>query len=257
VDRERLEALLAAVARGELAPDEAARQLRDLPFERVGEDAVIDHHRALRTGVPEVVYGESKTAEQITGALGALAARGGGALATRVSPEKAAHVVARVAGATYAEVARLIRVPALSQHERERRGKVAVVAAGTSDVAIAEEASETVDFLGCEAVRITDVGVAGVHRLMARLHDLRAADALVVVAGMEGALPSVIAGLVDRPLVAVPTSVGYGVGAGGLVAMGTMLSSCAPGITVVNIDNGFGAGVAAARIARAVAVART
>ena len=253
MDRERLEALLAQVARGELAPDEAARQLRDLPFERVGDDAVIDHHRALRTGVPEVVYGESKTAEQITNALGALAARGGGALATRVSPEKAAHVVKHVAGASYLEVARLVRVPALPQHQRERRGKVAVVAAGTSDVAIAEEASETVDFLGCEAVRITDVGVAGVHRLMARVHDLRACDALVVVAGMEGALPSVIAGLVDKPLVAVPTSVGYGVGAGGLVAMGTMLSSCAPGITVVNIDNGFGAGVAAARIARAVA----
>jgi NCAIR mutase (PurE)-related protein len=253
VDRERLEALLAAVARGELAPDEAARQLRDLPFERVGDDAVIDHHRALRTGVPEVVYGESKSAEQIAKALAALAARGGGALATRVSAEKAAHVVKHVAGATYAEVARLVRVPPQPQHERERRGRIAVVAAGTSDVAIAEEASETVEFLGCEAVRITDVGVAGVHRLMARVHDLRAADALVVVAGMEGALPSVIAGLVDKPLVAVPTSVGYGVGAGGLVAMGTMLSSCAPGIIVVNIDNGFGAGVAAARIARAVA----
>jgi hypothetical protein len=253
VDRERLEELMAQVARGEVAPDEAARQLRDLPFEQVGTDAVIDHHRALRTGVPEVVYGESKTPEQIVAALGALAAKGGGALATRVSADKAAIVCARVPGAEHLEVARIVKVAPAPAHVRERRGQVAVVAAGTSDVAIAEEAAVTIEFLGCQAVRITDVGVAGVHRLMARVGELRAADALVVVAGMEGALPSVIAGLVDRPLVAVPTSVGYGVGAGGLIAMGTMLSSCAPGITVVNIDNGFGAGVAAARIARAVA----
>jgi NCAIR mutase (PurE)-related protein len=251
VDRERLEELMARVARGEVAPDEAARQLRDLPFEQVGPDAVIDHHRALRTGVPEVVYGESKTAEQIAKALGALAAKGGGALATRVSADKAAIVIAAVAGAEYLATARLVRVA--PPHARERRGRLAVVAAGTSDVPIAEEAALTAEFLGCEVVRVTDVGVAGVHRLMARVAELRAADALIVVAGMEGALPSVIAGLVDRPLVAVPTSVGYGVGAGGLIAMGTMLSSCAPGITVVNIDNGFGAAVAASRIARAVA----
>jgi NCAIR mutase (PurE)-related protein len=251
VDRERLEELLAQVARGELAPDEAARALRDLPFEKVGADAVIDHHRALRTGVPEVVYGESKTAAQIAATLGALAARGGGALATRVSPDKAAHVIAQVPGAEHLEVARMLRVP--PPVARERRGAVAVVAAGTSDLPVAEEAAITLDFLGVEVLRVIDVGVAGVHRLMARVADLRAQDALIVVAGMEGALPSVIAGLVDRPLVAVPTSVGYGVGAGGLVAMGTMLSSCAPGITVVNIDNGFGAAVAAARIARAVA----
>jgi len=239
------------VSRGELAPDEAARRLRDLPFEQVGGDAVIDHHRALRTGVPEVVYGESKTAEQIAATLGALASRGGGALATRVSPEKAEIVCAKVAGAEHLATARMLRVaPPVA---REPRGTVAVVAAGTSDLPVAEEAAVTIEFLGVAVVRVIDVGVAGVHRLMARVADLRAADALVVVAGMEGALPSVIAGLVDRPLVAVPTSVGYGVGAGGLVAMGTMLSSCAPGITVVNIDNGFGAAVAAARIARAVA----
>jgi pyridinium-3,5-biscarboxylic acid mononucleotide synthase len=183
--------------------------------------------------------------------LTALAARGGGALATRVSPEKAALVVPQVPGADYAPVARMVRVS--PPVPREARGTVAVVAAGTSDVAVAEEAALTIEFLGATAVRVIDVGVAGVHRLMAKVGVLRAADALVVVAGMEGALPSVVAGLVDRPLVAVPTSVGYGVGAGGLVAMGTMLSSCAPGVTVVNIDNGFGAGVAAARIARAVA----
>ena len=135
----------------------------------------------------------------------------------------------------------------------EGAGLVLVACAGTSDLPVAEEAAITIEFLGCAAVRVVDVGVAGVHRLMAKLPVLRAADAVIVIAGMEGALPSVVAGLVDRPLVAVPTSVGYGVGAGGLVALGTMLSSCAPGITVVNIDNGFGAAVAAARIARAVA----
>jgi pyridinium-3,5-biscarboxylic acid mononucleotide synthase len=251
VDEVRLLELMARVARGEVAPAEAAHALRDLPFERVGDDAVVDHHRELRTGIPEVVLGEWKTATQIANVLGALAARGHGALATRVQPEKADEVVAQVPGAEYIAIARVVRVPPTIA--REVRGKVVVVAAGTSDLAVADEAAVTVEFLGSEVDRIADVGVAGLHRLMARLPELRAADALVVVAGMEGALPSVVAGLVDRPMVAVPTSVGYGVGAGGLVALASMLSSCAPGVTVVNIDNGFGAGVAAARIARAVA----
>jgi len=248
--------LLAQVARGELEPTDAVRVLRDLPFERVGHEAVIDHHRTLRTGVPEVVLGEWKTADQIAAALGALAARGGGALATRVSPDKAAHVVARVPGAEHVAAAQAVRVAPAPGREREVAGTVAVVCAGTSDLVVAEEAALTVEFLGCRAVPIADVGVAGVHRLMAQVGDLRAADALVEVAGMEGALPSVVAGLMDRPLVAVPTSVGYGVGTGGLVAMAAMLTSCAPGVTVVNIDNGFGAGVAAARVARAIAGAR-
>jgi len=251
VDEVRLQELLARVARGDLAVDDAVRTLRDLPFEQVGGDAIVDHHRELRTGIPEVVLGEWKTVDQIASVLASLAARGLGALATRVQPDKAAAVVARVEGAEHLEVARVIRVPA--REPRPQRGRVAVVAAGTSDVAVAEEAAVTIEFLGGEVTRIVDVGVAGLHRLMARVELLRAADALVVVAGMEGALPSVVAGLVDRPLIAVPTSVGYGVGAGGLVALASMLSSCAPGVTVVNIDNGFGAGVAAARIARAVA----
>jgi NCAIR mutase (PurE)-related protein len=247
---DRLIELLARVAGGEVSPEEAAQVLRE-PFERVGEDVVVDHLRELRTGIPEVVLGEWKTAEQIAKALGAIAARGQGALATRVPAERAAEVVAKVVGAEWLAGPRIIRVP--PKEARAVRGIVAVVAAGTSDVAVAEEAAVSIEFLGCAVVRIVDVGVAGIHRLFARIAELRAADALVVVAGMEGALPSVVAGLVDRPLIAVPTSVGYGVGAGGLVAMASMLSSCAPGVTVVNIDNGFGAGVAAARIARAVA----
>ncbi len=242
---------MAQVARGEVAPEAAARTLRDLPFETVGDHAVVDHHRELRTGIPEVVLGEWKTAEQIATVLTSLAARGNGALATRVQPDKAAEVLARVDGAEYVAAARIVRVARTVA--RELRGKVAVVAAGTSDLAVAEEAAVTIEFLGGEVLRVVDVGVAGLHRLMARIAELRAVDALVIVAGMEGALPSVVAGLVDRPIVAVPTSVGYGVGVGGLVALASMLSSCAPGVTVVNIDSGFGAGVAAARIARAVA----
>jgi pyridinium-3,5-biscarboxylic acid mononucleotide synthase len=220
------------------------------------DDVILDHHRAARTGVPEVVLGEWKTAEQIVASLGGLAARapGQGALATRVLPDVAAEVVRRVAGAEYLAVARVVRVP--PGVAPERAGRVIVVAAGTSDLPVVEEAAVTAEFIGCDVQRVIDVGVAGLHRLLERVELLRAADALIVVAGMEGALPSVVAGLVDRPLVAVPTSIGYGVGAQGLITLGAMLSSCAPGVSVVNIDNGFGAGVIAARFARELAGAR-
>jgi pyridinium-3,5-biscarboxylic acid mononucleotide synthase len=220
------------------------------------DDVVLDHHRAARTGVPEVVLGEWKTAAQIAAALTGLVARaeGAGALATRVAASVAAEVVAQVPGAEYLEVARIVRVA--GTRARAVAGKVAVVAAGTSDLPVVEEAVVTAEFIGVEVERVVDVGVAGVHRLLERIERIRTADAVIVVAGMEGALPSVVAGLIDRPLVAVPTSVGYGVGAGGLVALGTMLSSCAPGVSVVNIDNGFGAAVIAARFARELAAAR-
>jgi NCAIR mutase (PurE)-related protein len=214
-------------------------------------DTVLDHHRAARTGVPEVVLGEWKTADQIANALAGLAAGGTGALATRVAAEIAADVVARVAGAEYVAAARVIRVAPVQAPAM--RGRIAIVAAGTSDLPVVEEAAVTAEFIGTAVERVLDVGVAGVHRLLDRVDTIRAADAVIVVAGMEGALPSVVAGLVDRPLIAVPTSVGYGVGAGGLVALGTMLSSCAPGVSVVNIDNGFGAAVIAARFARELA----
>jgi NCAIR mutase (PurE)-related protein len=259
VERERLLELLARVERGDLTAAAAADHLRELPFEELpagAGDAVVDHHRSLRTGIPEVVLGEWKTASQIASILGSLARHGHGALATRVSPDKAVAVIAALPDAEYAEVARVVRIPPSQQPGRPSRGAVAVVCAGTSDLPVAEEAAVTVEFLGCAVTRIVDVGVAGLHRLFARLADIRAADAVIVVAGMEGALPSVIAGLIDRPLVAVPTSVGYGVGAGGLVALASMLSSCAAGVVAVNIDNGFGAAVAAARIARGVALGR-
>jgi hypothetical protein len=247
VDSTRLHELLTAVATGQVSIEAARREL-GLGLGADIDGAVIDRARAARTGIPEVVLGEWKTAEQIAAIVAGLAAGGRGALATRVSPEKAEHVCATVAGARYAAVARVVIVEPESPPAAV--GRIAVVCAGTSDLPVAEEAAVTASFLGAEVERYVDIGVAGLHRLLARLDAIRRADALVVVAGMEGALPSVVAGLVDVPLFAVPTSVGYGVGAGGWVAMAAMLSSCAPGVAVVNIDNGFGAAVAAVRAAR-------
>ncbi len=247
MDPQRLRELLAAVAAGQVAAEAAA-------VERAGamgggvDAATLDRARADRTGVPEVVLGEWKTAEQIAAIVRSLGGAGHGALATRVSPEKAEHVLATVVGASYDPVARLIVVPAATPPPAV--GRIAIVCAGTSDLPVAEEAAQTAAFLGAEVVRLVDVGVAGLHRLLARIDTIRGADAAVIIAGMEGALPSVVAGLVDVPLFAVPTSVGYGVGAGGLVALAAKLSSGAPGVAVVNIDNGFGAAVAAVRAAR-------
>jgi NCAIR mutase (PurE)-related protein len=248
MDPRRIEALLVEVQGGALSPAEALERLRRMPAEDLGE-AVLDHHRTLRAGVPEVILGEWKTAEQIARLLAALAAQGNGALATRVGADKAAHVLAAVPGAEYRELGRAVVVwpePAASP-ERERQA-VAVVCAGTSDLPVAEEAAVTLEFLGHPVMRVTDVGVAGLHRLFPHIERLRQAAAILVVAGMEGALPSVVAGLVHRPVIAVPTSVGYGVSQGGWAALLGMLSSCAAGVLVVNIDNGFGAAVGAARI---------
>lgn len=252
MDPKRIQALLVAVQGGVLSPAEALERLRLMPAEDLGE-AVLDHHRTLRAGAPEVVLGEWKTAEQIARLLAALAAHGSGALATRVSPEKAAHVLATVPGAEYRELARAVVVwPPGRQTEPagdvEGAPVVAVVCAGTSDLPVAEEAVVTLEFLGHPVERVTDVGVAGLHRLFPHLERLRQAAVILVVAGMEGALPSVVAGLVHRPVIGVPTSVGYGVSQGGYAALLGMLSSCAAGVLVVNIDNGFGAAVGAARI---------
>jgi len=251
VDRSQLLRLLDDVRAGTVAPGEAARRIAALPaaeaIDAEPSGVVIDHHRELRTGVPEIVFGERKTAEQIALALGGLA-REGGALATRVDADKAAAVRALVPEARYHERARIV---ALGRPDaRPPAAKIAVVCAGTSDLAVAEEAALVAEFLGAPVVRISDVGVAGLHRLLARLDDIRGAEVIVAVAGMEAALPSVLGGLVDRPMIAVPTSVGYGVSIDGLVALGALLSACAPGISVVNIDNGVGAAVAAVRIAR-------
>jgi NCAIR mutase (PurE)-related protein len=248
VDRTQLLALLEQVRAGAVAPTEAAKHLIALPYEEVAEAIVVDPHRELRTGVPELVYGASKTADQIVAALRGLASKGGGALATRVDADKAARVKALEPAVTVHELARVITLGATPP--RAPCAPIAVVCAGTSDLPVAEEASLVAEFLGAKVTRISDVGVAGIHRLFARLDDIRAADVVIAVAGMEAALPSVLGGLVDRPVIATPTSVGYGVSIDGLVALGALLSACAPGITVVNIDNGVGAAVAAVKIAR-------
>jgi len=255
VDRTQLLDVLAQVRSGAVSPGDAAKQIGELPYAEVAHavgSTMIDHHRELRTGVPEIVYGASKTPEQIAGALRELARTAGIAIATRVDADKAAVVRALVPEVQIHELARIVILdaPHVSRISRPACGSIAMVCAGTSDLPIAEESALVAEFLGAPVIRISDVGVAGLHRLLARLDDIRKADVVIAIAGMEAALPSVLGGLIDRPLIAVPSSVGYGVGVDGLVALAAMLSSCAPGIAVVNIDNGVGAAVAAVKIAR-------
>jgi NCAIR mutase (PurE)-related protein len=246
--------MLDEVRSGGLTVEAAVEALRTLPFDALGDVARVDHHRELRSGAPEVVFGETKSAAEIARIMAALASGGGGALATRVSADKAAAVREALPAAEYHEVASAL-VIAPARPRAVGRGPVCVVAAGTSDRPVAEEAAVTLEFLGQAVVRLTDVGVAGLQRIISVSEELRRASVCVVVAGMEGALPGVVAGMVPCPVVAVPTSVGYGVGLGGFVAMLSMLATCSPGVVVVNIDNGFGAGMAAARMNR-VEVAR-
>jgi pyridinium-3,5-biscarboxylic acid mononucleotide synthase len=248
MDQGRLRALLDAVKRGERSVEDAVEALARLPFADIG-GAVVDHHREIRTGFPEVIFGEPKGAVQIIAIAAELARTGGNVLVTRVEPAKAAAVIAVMPAMRYAEEARCL---VLEQREiaKSGAGPIAIVTAGTADAAVAEEAALVARLAGNEILRISDVGVAGVHRLLHRLDDLRRATVIVAVAGMEGALPSVIAGLVAAPVIAVPTSVGYGASFGGIAALLGMLSSCAAGVTVVNIDNGFGAGCAAALVNR-------
>jgi NCAIR mutase (PurE)-related protein len=244
---ERLRALLAEVAAGSLAPDEAEKRLAWEPFEDLSF-ASVDHHRALRQGFPEVVFGQGKTPEQVAAIAERIAARGDGFLATRLDIEAADMLAARIPAI---ELNRLGRTAYLAPTEpvaRQSRGSVLIVTAGTSDLPVAEEAAVTAAAFGNPVERLTDVGVAGIHRLLSRTDRLRSASVVIVVAGMEGALPSVVGGLVAVPVIAVPTSVGYGAAFGGLAALLGMLNSCASGVTVVNIDNGFGAAVAASRI---------
>jgi NCAIR mutase (PurE)-related protein len=252
VDPRRLRELLGEVGAGKVSVDQAIEALRVLPFDPVGDLARIDHHRELRIGSPEVVFGESKSADEIARIMASLASGGGGALATRVDPAKAAAVLAATPGARYEEAARAVVIDP-ARPRAGGRGEIAVVAAGTSDRAVAEEAAVTLEFLGQRVRRLTDVGVAGLQRVVGVAEELRRAEVCVVVAGMEGALPGVVAGLVASPIVAVPTNVGYGVGLGGFAALISMLATCSPGVVVVNIDNGFGAAVAAARMNRVAA----
>lgn len=237
-----IKALLERVERGATTPDEALEALRDLPFADLGY-ANVDHHRALRMGVPEVIFGEGKTAEQITGIAEELSKKEQNVLVTRLDAEKAALVVNRLPRMKYAPIARTASLE-IAEIPARPCGPVAVVSAGTSDMPVAEEAFETLRMLGIEAKRVYDVGVSGLHRLLERRALLEQAAGIIVVAGMEGALPSVVAGLTSKPLVAVPTSVGYGVHLSGLTPLFAMLTSCASGVVVVNIDNGFGAAMA-------------
>jgi len=244
VDAERLRALLAAVEAGEVSVDEALRRLRRLPFEDLGF-AKLDTHRAIRSGAPEAVLCEGKTPEQVVQILTRLAPDHRNVLATRCPAGVHAAVAASGLASTYHPEARLLVV---SPEPVEGVGLIVVVTAGTSDLPVAEEAAVTAEVCGNHVERIYDAGVAGLHRLLGHHPLLLEANALVVVAGMEGALPSVVGGLVDRPVIAVPTSVGYGVSLGGFGALLGMLASCVPGVAVVNIDNGFGAASIADRI---------
>jgi NCAIR mutase (PurE)-related protein len=240
MDEKELTRLLEQVREGSCDIAAAVRHMKHWPAEAM-EFACLDHHRSLRTGFPEVVYGADKSAAQVTAIMEAMLARPAVVMATRIDPDKGAFVQERLAGLEYLETARMLvgnmdRVP-----EYVSRGTVLVLSAGTSDIAVAEEAFHAVRCLGSPVEKLYDVGVAGIHRLLSQGELLHEAAVLIVVAGMEGALPSVVAGLVQRPVIAVPTSVGYGASFGGITALLGMLNSCAPGVAVVNIDNGFGA----------------
>ena len=244
---EQLEALLAEVAAGRLGAAAALDKLRHLPFEDL-PFAKIDHHRALRQGHPEVVFCEGKTPEQVVAICERLEAASGGFLGTRANEAVAGRVRTRFPQAVWNPLARTIHLS--GREPATRTGPILVVSAGTSDLPVAEEAAVVSEVFGHQVERLVDVGVAGLHRLLAANQQLQRARVVIVVAGMEGALPSVVGGMVAVPVIAVPTSVGYGASFGGLAALLGMLNSCAAGVTVVNIDNGFGAAAAASRICR-------
>jgi len=243
---EKLRTLLEEVKGGEIAVDDALQSLRTLPFEDLGFSK-IDHHRQLRTGFPEVIFCQGKTVEHVKQISERILAAGHPLLATRATADMYEAVKTIQPAARYNALGRTITV---SQSEAEGTPGILVVSAGTSDLPVAEEAAETVLMMGNAPERLYDVGVAGLHRLISNHEKLLTARVIIVIAGMEGALPSVVGGLVDCPVIAVPTSIGYGASFGGLAALLGMLNSCASGVTVVNIDNGFGAGYSASLINR-------
>jgi pyridinium-3,5-biscarboxylic acid mononucleotide synthase len=247
LNAESIRKLFEEVRKGKVTPDDAVSRLRHMPFEDLGF-AKIDHHRALRAGMPEVILGEGKTPAQVAAIFSRLAKHGGNVLATRASEKQFALVKRKVRGIEYRELARAI----VLQRDRTKYGKgiIAVVSAGTSDVPVAEEAVATAEVMGNEVEHFYDVGVAGIHRLLANREALTKARVVIVCAGMEGALPSVVGGLVGVPVIAVPTSIGYGASFKGIAALLGMLNSCASNVSVVNIDNGFGAGYVASLINR-------
>jgi hypothetical protein len=248
LDQKRIKQLLGKVKTGEVSVDEAVARLRDLPFENI-EVACIDHHRSIRRGASEVIFGEGKEVEDILAIMDRMIAQEENILVTRLSPEKASKIRKKYPKAKYYPRSRTLT---LIQHAQELRGKgpILVISAGTSDIPVAEEAAVTGRFMGNEVDTLYDLGVSGLHRLLAHREKLLKASVIIVVAGMEGALPSVVGGLVDKPVIAVPSSVGYGASFQGIAALLGMLNSCASGVTVVNIDNGFGAAYAASLMNR-------
>jgi NCAIR mutase (PurE)-related protein len=247
MNSEALRKLFGDVRKGKVSADEAVERVRHLPFEDLGF-AKVDHHRALRTGMPEVIFSQGKTPRQVAEIFARLEQHGGNVLATRATDEQFAAVAERVDKVEYRELARSIVLK--RDQKRYGKGVIAVVSAGTSDIPVAEEAVVTAEMMGNEVQHIYDVGVAGIHRLLSHRAALSRARVVVVCAGMEGALPSVVGGLVGVPVIAVPTSIGYGAAFEGLAALLGMMNSCASNVSVVNIDNGFGAGYVAALINR-------
>jgi pyridinium-3,5-biscarboxylic acid mononucleotide synthase len=247
LNAQSLRKLFEQVRKGAISPDDAVARLRHLPFEDLGF-AKVDHHRSLRTGMPEVIFGEGKTPSQTAQIFARLAKHGGNILATRANAAQFAAVKKKVFKAGYRERARAIVLE--RDHTKYGKGVIGVVSAGTSDIPVAEEAVVTAELMGNEVERLYDVGVAGIHRLLANRESLTRARVVIVCAGMEGALPSVVGGLVGVPVIAVPTSVGYGAAFKGLAALLGMMNSCASNVSVVNIDNGFGAGYVASLINR-------
>jgi NCAIR mutase (PurE)-related protein len=248
-DEITLRSLLDAVANGKVTPDIALDKLKDLAYEPVGEFAKIDHHRSLRTGFPEVIWGPGKTPSQIAQIMQVMRQRNPTVMATRIEPAVYSALQNKVRGLQYYELARICAItpPTITP---KFPGEIGILSAGTADLPVAEEAAVTAELSGFCVQRLWDVGVAGIHRLLSNRHLIESASVLIVVAGMEGALPSVVAGLANCPVIAVPTSIGYGASFGGLAPLLTMLNSCATGIGVVNIDNGFGAAILAGQILR-------
>lgn len=248
MDADRIKTILQSVSDGGLPVEEAFKNLKYLATEDIGY-AHIDHHRSLRKGFPEVIYGQNKTAEQIVGIMAKMIPRENVVMVTRIDPEKAGKVIKTFPEAVYHDDARMLTVldkavPIIG------KGNIIVISAGTSDIPVAQEAYLTAKFMGNHAETIFDVGVSGIHRLFQYKDKIESAAVLIVVAGMEGALPSVVGGLVDHPVIGVPTSVGYGSSFGGITALFSMLNSCSSNVAVVNIDNGFGAGYMASIINR-------
>lgn len=249
MNRDILEKLLMSVASGSMRVQDACERIKDIAVEDIGY-AHIDHHRSLRKGFPEVIYGEGKTRQQIDGIIEKMVVQEDTVLVTRIDRNKAAPLMEKYSWAAYHEDARMLAL-AKKEIPVTGMGTVLVISAGTSDIPVAREAYLTAHYMGSRVEAVYDVGVAGIHRLFAHKNAIESARILVVVAGMEGALPSVVAGLVNRPVIGVPTSVGYGVNLGGMTALFAMLNSCSSNVSVVNIDNGFGAGYLAAIMNRA------